>query len=261
VRSIKDGSLEGEVVLIAGVGSGMGSACALALAEDGADIAMIDVSPEHAIKAAGEVKAMGRRAHLELADLLDPAATQRAVVAASEAMGRIDHLVTVAGGMAPYQKWRPFDEWELSDWDEIVDRNLRYVAVVTRAALPLIEAQGGGSVVFITSMSGIQGAPLHAAYGAAKAGLVNLARSLGSEYGARGVRVNTVAPGGIATDAVASELKDPKSTSEYIAMKRLGRPDEIAEAVKFLVSRRSSYITGQTLLVDGGRTLFYPRPG
>jgi NAD(P)-dependent dehydrogenase (short-subunit alcohol dehydrogenase family) len=184
------------------------------------------------------------------------------VAAAGEAMGRIDHLVTVAGGMTLYQKWRPFEEWELGDWDEIVDRNLRYVAVVTKAALPLIEAQGGGSVVFITSISGVHGAPLHAAYGAAKAGLVNLARSLGSEYGTRGIRVNTVAPGLIATDAVARKLNDPRAgTTEYIAMKRTGRPEEIAEAVKFLVSSRSSYITGQTLVVDGGATLFYPMPG
>lgn len=253
--------LAGKVALIAGVGSGMGGATARLLASMGADIGAIDVDRGLAEKTAGDVTKLGRCCHVALADLRDAAAVGSAVQGTIDALGGIDILVTVAGGFTQFQTWRPFAQWTMADWDEMIDRNLRYVATLSGLVLPHIEKRRG-SVVFISSISGTMSAPGHAGYGAAKAGLVNFTRSLAVEYGKKGVRVNTVAPGSIATEAVRSHLENEEIQASYkvVPLGRPGEPKEVAGAVAFLVSPYASYVTGHTLVVDGGVSIIFPFP-
>jgi NAD(P)-dependent dehydrogenase (short-subunit alcohol dehydrogenase family) len=253
--------LAGKVALIAGVGTGMGGATARLLAEMGADIAAIDISPEASRRALDDVAALGRQAHLELVDLRDAAAVKGAVDAIVAAMGRLDILVTVAGGFTMFQQWQPFDQTTMAEWDEMMERNLRYVANLSLIALPHI-VRHSGCVVYVSSISGTTSAPNHASYGAAKAGLANFTRSMAIEYGKRGVRVNTVAPGSIATDAVRNRLEEEEIKASFAAvpLSRPGLPEEIAGAVGFLVSPFASYVTGHTLVVDGGVSINFPFP-
>lgn len=250
--------LAGKVALIAGVGSGMGGSTARLLASMGADIAAIDLSEQPARQTLDEIAATGRRTHLESADLREKSATDRAVANIVEKLGGIDILVTVAGGMTLYQTWRPFDQWTMEEWDEMMTRNLRYVASLSMAVLPEIEKRGG-SVVYISSISGTTSAPNHAVYGAAKAGLINFTRSLAVEYARRGIRVNSVAPGTIKTEAVSARLDDDRAASfDIVPMGHSGHPDNIAGAVAFFVSPWAAFVTGQTLLVDGGSSVIFP---
>ena len=204
---------------------------------------------------ADELRAAGSRAISVQAELRDASQVESAIDSAGAAFGGVDVLVNVAGGMHAYASWRRLGDWDEETWDEIVDRNLRYVFLTTRAMVRRLLAAGtGGSVVNIASISGETSAPNHTAYGAAKAGLTNLTRTLAVEYGPDQIRFNAVAPGSVATPAVADRVSGNSSAP----LGRWATPDDIANAVVFLASPLASYITGQTLLVDGGATANFP---
>jgi 3-oxoacyl-[acyl-carrier protein] reductase len=252
--------LEGKVALIAGVGGGMGGATARLLAEHGASIAAIDAVAEPAASILAEIAATGRKTSLAIADLRDEEQVRAAFDSVLAELGRIDIVVTVAGGNAIYQKFRKLELWEKADWDEIFERNLGYVFIVLREALKTMVAQGdGGSIVMISSLSALS-APNYAAYGAAKAGVMQVAKSVAVEYGEHGIRINVIAPGTIVTPAMTPYIeRNPASLRPKRApLRRVGYPEEIAAPILFFASPMSSYVTGQTLFVDGGGSVYPP---
>jgi NAD(P)-dependent dehydrogenase (short-subunit alcohol dehydrogenase family) len=195
-----------------------------------------------------------------VADVLDEEQSQPIVDAAVDTFGGLDVLVNVAGGMNVFGNWAPLTEWSSAQWDAVVGLNLRYHFLLCRAAVPRMAERGGGAIVSITSISGVFGAPNHAAYGAAKAGLIHLTRTLALEVGRLGIRVNAVSPGAVATPATADRITPERQEemARTTPLQRAGVPEDIARAVLFLASPMADYVTGQMLLVDGGVGAKFP---
>ncbi len=247
--------LAGQGAVVAGGGRGIGAAVARTLAGAGASVCVIDVELDRAEQVAGDIRGAGGRAIAVQAELRDPGQVEGAIAAAVREFDGLHVLANVAGGMHAYAPWRRLADWDEETWDEIMDRNLRYVFLTTRAMIrQLLEGGAGGSVVNIASISGETSAPNHTAYGAAKAGLSNLTRTLAVEYGPDQIRFNAVAPGSVATPAVADRVRGVGSAP----LGRWATPQDIANAVVFLASPLASYVTGQTLLVDGGASAKFP---
>lgn len=247
-------------VVAGGGGAGIGAAVSRILAASGAAVLVVDIDPSAARKVCDQIAADGGRAVPLVADLLESASADAIVRAALEAFGRIDVLATVAGGMTAHAEFRPLAEWSEADWDKIVSLNLRYVFLLSRAVIPVMIRQGGGSIVNVTSISGVFGAPRHAPYGAAKAGLIHLTRSLCLEYGPQGIRANAVSPGAVETPATDKAMAGAQRShvSAVTPLRRAGAPEDIARAVLFFASPLAAYISGQMLLVDGGASVIFP---
>jgi 3-oxoacyl-[acyl-carrier protein] reductase len=250
--------LEGKrALVIGGAGPGNGGASARALAAAGAAVAVADVDEAKAKTTAAE---LGPGGHVGLGvDVRDPASLDRVVAGAVAAHGGLDILVTVVGGHTLFAPWVRVDETSDDDWDLIFTMNLGYVFRVVRAALRTFVGQGtGGSIVSVGSIAGAVSSPYSAAYGAAKAGLANFGKSVSLEYARDEVRMNLVAVGVVVSDAAKAVNSGALGMAESIPAGRLGSPDEVGSAVAFLASPASSYITGQTLTIDGGLTNRFP---
>ncbi|MSV88219.1 MAG: SDR family oxidoreductase [Actinobacteria bacterium] len=253
------GLVMGKTAIVAGGGRGIGEAISLVLADAGAAVMVVDKVAERAERVTAEVTARGGRACALVANLRDDAELAAIVPATVDAFGAVDILVNVAGGMRA--GWRPLRESEASDWDFVFRQNVRWVQLLSVAAADRMVAQGaGGSIVSIGSVSGVFGAPNHAAYGAAKAALIHLMKSLALEYGRFGVRANAVSPGSIRTPAVAGLITPEQQERDDLttALGRAGTPDDIARAVLFFASDLARFVTGQMLVVDGGATVRFP---
>ena len=204
--------------------------------------------------AAAGVKAVGLSGDVRAREAVD-----RLVERAAGELGRLDILVTVVGGQMAFVPAAPLHETTDEDWDLMFDLNLRYVARAIRAALHVFLAQGiGGTIVGVGSIAAMAGSPMQGAYGAAKAGLASLARSVAAEYSREGIRMNVVACGAIATPV--ARAADADAAPDWIPMGRFGSANEVANATVFLASPLSSYISGQSLVVDGGATAVGPFP-
>lgn len=242
--------MEGRRVLIVGGGQGMGEATARLVASLGADVALLDIEIERAERVKAEVEKAGVAAYAVQADVLDEDSLVSAMARVEKEFGPIDGLVTIIG-MA---LWSPIADMTTEMWDKDHQRNLRYVFIAGREFARSLIARGkSGSLVTIASVDGLRSAQNHASYGAAKAGLVNLVRTMAQEWAPHGIRANCVAPGGVVTPRLP--LGDPEKEAEGMAlvpMKRRGTTREIANAVTFFLSDMATYITGQTLAVDGG---------
>jgi 3-oxoacyl-[acyl-carrier protein] reductase len=249
------------LIIVGGGGIGNGRGISRGAAAAGARVAIVDVNADRAREAADEVNNHGGAALPLVADVRVQADIERAVASAVDWLGGLDSVVTVVGGYSLFTPWTPLAEVTDEQWNLIIDLNLTYVFRVVREALKVFLEQGsGGSIVSIGSISGSVASPYGAAYGAAKAGLANLAKSVSVEYGQHGIRMNVVSCGVIATEAQQANFGDGGVIAERVPAGRPGRPEEIAAAVVFLASPYASYISGQNLTADGSLTSRFPLP-
>jgi NAD(P)-dependent dehydrogenase (short-subunit alcohol dehydrogenase family) len=247
------GRLDGKVALITGSSSGIGAACALRCAEEGAAIAGLDLQPAEAGDwARARDKAPG---HLfEALDVRDESAVAAAVTRVRERFGRIDGLVNAAGVAGG----GPVHLLDADEWDRVVDVNLKGTYLVSKHVIPAMLEQGSGSIVHVASVEGLEGFEGGSAYNASKGGVVLLTRNMAIDYGRRGVRVNAVCPGFIETPLLEAVLGMDEVAAyrdkirEAHQLGRFGRPVEIANAALFLLSDEASFVTGAALPVDGG---------
>lgn len=241
--------LSGKVALVTGAAQGIGKAIAMLLARNEADVVVSDINLEKAQETANEIQGMGRRSvaiKVNVADLKD---VERMVETIVEQFGRIDILVNNAGITRDRLILRMTEE----DWDAVLDVNLKGTFNCTKAAIRYMSKQKSGKIVSIASVSGEMGNPGQANYAASKAGVIGFTKTIAREFAGRGINVNAIAPGYIQTpmtDAVPEKAKE--ELKRMIPMERLGQPEDVAQAVLFLVSESSSYITGQVLNVNGG---------
>jgi NAD(P)-dependent dehydrogenase (short-subunit alcohol dehydrogenase family) len=250
---------------VAGGGRGIGEATSRILAAAGARVAVLDVEEDraHAVATAIIADHGSDRAVPIVADLRDEDACARAVGEAASTLGGLDVLANVAGGMSQLAQWRHLEHWSTEQWDAVTHLNLRYVFWLCRVAVPHLRARGGGAIVSVASISGVFGSPNHGAYGAAKAGLIQLTKTLAVEHGREGIRVNAVSPGAIATPATEAQMSPERraTLARALPLQRPGAPEDIARAVLFLASPMAAYVTGQMLLVDGGVSAKFPLGG
>lgn len=250
--------LDGKVALVAGGATGIGAVTAKRLAAEGAAVAIGDVALAPAERTVAEIEAGGGRAMAVPMDLLDERSVREAVAAVVTAFGGLDLLDNNAADTSPEAMAGDLDvvSTDLDLWDRIIDVNLRGFVLTCRYAIPAMLERGGGAIVNIASGSGIAGEPDHVAYGCSKAGVIQLTRHLAARWGKEGIRANAVAPGLIVTEKVAALGPVFEGFADLIdartCVTRLGRPDDIAATVAFLLSDDAGYISGQLLQVDGG---------
>jgi len=246
--------LDGKVAVVTGAARGIGLAISHALAEAGARVVLTDMDAEALHAAVDELTRAGRLVEGAALDVSDPAAAQRVNDAVVARHGRVDVLVNNAGIALSN---RPAETMTDADWHKVIDVNLNGVFYACRAFGKGMLDRGAGSIVNVGSMSGfIVNRPQEQVnYNASKAGVHHLTRSLAAEWGARGVRVNAVAPTYIETEMNTYVYEKPEMHRLWIGgtpMNRMGRPDEVASVVLFLASEASSLMTGSVVLADGG---------
>jgi len=245
--------LKGKVALVLGGGFGMGEQCSRWLALAGCDVIVADIIPERAANVAAQVRALGRRAHEAVGDMCDPAQVDVVLPAAEAALGGVDVVVSIIGEAG----WFSVLDTSMDEWKHDQRRNLDYFFYCSQwAARSMVKRGSGGAICAIASVDGLQSSPMHGAYGAAKAGLISLVKTMAMELGPEGIRVNCVAPGAIKTPrAVARsspEQVDEGVREAGVPLGRAGATEEVAHAVIYLVSDMARYVTGITLPMDGG---------
>jgi len=242
--------LKGKTAIVTGASRGIGRAIALKLAAAGANIVLNYVNnQEEATKLAGKLTELGIEALAVRADVSNFNEAQVLVAKAKEAFGTVDILVNNAGITRDGLIMRMSEE----DFDRVLDVNLKGVFNCCRHVAPVMVKQKAGRIINITSVVGLVGNAGQANYAASKAGIIGLTKSLAKEIGSRNITVNAVAPGFIETD-MTSELPEKvrEAAQENTALKRLGKPENVADAVYFLAADSGAYITGQVISVDGG---------
>ncbi|MFD4657472.1 SDR family NAD(P)-dependent oxidoreductase [Kitasatospora sp. NPDC058444] len=244
-------------VLVTGGTSGMGLATARHLLAAGARVVVTGRDDARLARAAEQLGADGDRLLAVRADSSVPADLTRLADIVRERYGRLDGVFANAG-VAGFQ---PVGEVTEAEFDRIVATNLKGVFFTVQHALPLLDAAGGGSVVLNASWTPHRGLPGAAVYAATKAAVLSLARTLGSELAGRGIRVNSVSPGYIVTEMFHAAVPDPADHEPirgHVPLGRLGTAEDVAQTVAFLLSDRSSYITGQDIVIDGGLVPAFP---
>jgi NAD(P)-dependent dehydrogenase (short-subunit alcohol dehydrogenase family) len=258
--------LKGQVALVTGGAQGIGRATTESLLANGAAVAIVDLDGAMAEQAADELGASGRSVIALAGDVSDPVRLAAIEEQVRNRLGPISILVNNAG-INTLNDRRPIHEYSRSDWDNILRVDLTGVFVVSQAIVPEMIRRGGGRIVNIASIAGLVPLRLQSAYVAAKAGVVNLTRSMALELGPKNILTNCVAPGSIITRGTRALFYGPEgdktklaeSLLAHIPLGRPGTPEEIAQAITFLVSPAAGYINGAVLTVDGGWTAGYTR--
>ena len=244
------GALAGQIALVTGGSRGIGFAISQVLAQDGARVAIVDIDEEGAAAAAARLEGAGHAGYF--CDVGDAGQCRATVAAVTRAQGIVTILINNAGITRDSLLVRMKDE----DWNAVIRVNLTGAFNMTRAASRGMMKRRSGSIVNISSVIGLMGNAGQTNYGASKAGLVGLTKSVAREFAKRGVRCNAIAPGYVATDMTAG--LDERTTEELgsrIPMGRLGEPSDVAGVARFLAGPEAGYVTGQVLAVDGGMAM------
>src|SRR5712691_11050223 len=247
--------LDGKNAFVTGASRGIGRSIAVALAGAGADVALVARSEHGLAETAADISVLGRKAFVIPADVTSQAAVDAAVAAAIDQLGHVDIVVNNAGGS---NFMVSFSDLRLSGWDKLMRLNLSSAVYVCHALAGHLLDRGSGSVINVASVAGVSASPLISPYGAAKAGLISLTKSLAVEWAADGVRVNALCPGWTATDLNRDLWEDAvagPATVATVPMKRWATAQEMAGPAVFLASDAASYMTGQTIVVDGGQNI------
>jgi NAD(P)-dependent dehydrogenase (short-subunit alcohol dehydrogenase family) len=249
------GALDGRRAIVTGAASGIGRATALLLAEEGASVVIADLDDEELAGVAARIAAAGGRALAVRCDVTRDADCHALVEAATSRLGGLEIVVACAGIIRRADVVATTEE----EWDRVMAVNVKGVYLLGHHAIPVLARGGGGAIVTIGSGWGHKGGPRAASYCASKAAVVNLTRAMAIDHGPQGIRVNCVSPGDTDTPLLRGEARQLGEDEEaFLAaaaerpLARLGTPEDIARAVLFLVSDAAAWITGATLLVDGG---------
>jgi NAD(P)-dependent dehydrogenase (short-subunit alcohol dehydrogenase family) len=248
-------SLAGQVGIVTGGGQGLGKVFCRAFAEAGADIVVAEINPRTGPETVTELQQMGRRALFCQTDVSNRASVQAMVERCLGEYGRIDFLMNNAG----ITKWCEAEKVSEKDWRAVIDVNLNGLFFCCQAVAPAMIEQGRGSIVNIASMSGliVNRPQPQASYNTSKAAVIHLTKSLAAEWALHHIRVNAIAPGYMDTPMAQPFFEDAQYGGlwmDAIPMKRPGKPEELAPVAVFLASEASSYVTGTTIVVDGGYT-------
>jgi 3-oxoacyl-[acyl-carrier protein] reductase len=255
--------LDGKIAIITGGGRGIGRACALRYGQEGATVIVNDVNNDNVNRVTAEIVSAGGKAMAYMADVTDPGQVQGMVDRAVSEYGRLDVLFANAGGSMP----KATHETSIEEYRKVMALNLDSVFYGVHAALPVFMRQRSGVFLATASGAGQNGVQDLAAYGAAKAGVINLMRVLAVEYGHMGIRANSISPGPMGTELMHSYLATMEGGAEAFGAQvpsgRLGTPHDIAVAAAFLATDESFFINGVCLPVDGAVSalLASPRPG
>ena len=248
-------SLEGKTAIVTGGGTGIGKSIALEFARAGADVAICSRKLEHLEPVVKEVIALGRRSFAEVIDVRQEDQVKGIVTRAVSEFGRLDIMVNNAGASFRAK----FEDISINGWNTVVQINLNGVFLGCKWAGRHMLERGSGTIINLSSIAGVSGSTMMSHYGASKAAVITLTRELGMAWGRRGVRVNCIAPGPIETEGYLGVLQqDQEAKKAYdavaarVGMGRWGKVHEIAHPAIFLASDASSFMTGQTLVIDGG---------
>ena len=246
------GIFDGKVAVVTGAARGIGRAIAEKLAREGADVAVCDLQVEWLADTAAAVQGLGRKALPLAVDVGDGETVNACITEVVKVFGKVDIMVNNAGITKDTLLVRMSDD----DWDAVLRVNLKGTFLFSRAVAKVMMKQRSGAIVNIASVIGLIGNAGQCNYAASKAGVIALTKSTAKELASRGVRVNAIAPGFISskmTDALSQEVRDQMMAN--IPLARFGEPSDIAKAVVFLASDEASYVTGQTLSVNGGMVM------
>jgi NAD(P)-dependent dehydrogenase (short-subunit alcohol dehydrogenase family) len=245
--------MQDKVAMVMGGGAGTGRATALAFAREGARVVVADINRDGADETLRQIESGGGEGLALACDMANPEDIIGVVSGTRDHFGAL-HMVSNNAALGVPNK--PVTALEEKEWDRCMSVTLKGVWLAMKYQLPLIENSGGGAIVNIASVSGIRGEVMQSAYAAAKGGVITLSKAVSAEYAKRGIRINTVCPGGINSGGMQFYLeKMPEMRDKTLnahAMGRLAEPEEIADAVVFLCSDKASFITGHDLVVDGG---------
>ena len=254
VSSHRPFDLSGRKALVTGATRGIGRAIAVGLAAAGADVAVAARNADQLQEVAGEIKAVGRTALALPTDVTDAEAVHAMVAQAIDGLGGVDVLVNNAGGSS---FMGPFTDMRFRGWEKVMRLNVESVVHATQALGPHLLERGFGSVINMASVAGLSGSPALAAYGASKAALVSLTKTLAIEWGSAGIRVNALCPGWTATDLNKDLWANEQISAALMArvpLARWAQAEEMVGPAIFLAADASSYVTGQVLVADGGLT-------
>lgn len=241
--------LSGQRAIVTGSGRGIGRAIALELARRGADVAISDVDQESAEAVAGEIRDLDRKSLAQPCNVTDKEQVDALVSRTVEVLGGLEIFVNNAG----ITRDTIFIRMTAEQWEQVLDVNLKGTFFGCQAAARVMMKARAGSIVNVASVVGLMGNPGQANYSASKAGVITLTRTLAKELAGRGVRVNAVAPGFIETEMTKNLPEKARAAFlEHIPLGRAGTPEDVASAISWLCSPHAAYLTGQTLVIDGG---------